>query len=437
MANPPTAEDHLEQRLDEALKETFPASDPIAVTPLPQGTKVARLGGKEGIPMAMKIAGGGKRVWFVTGASSGFGRAVSEAALQDGDHVVATSRSGDSTLALDVTDAGAVREAVRQALERFGRIDVVFNNAGYGHVGAVEELSDEELRRQLEVNLLGVINVTRAVLPAMREQRSGHLVQMSSLNGVEALPGGAYYTASKFAIKGFSEALAAEVAHLGIKVTVVEPGPFRTRFLEPASARWAAPMPDYAESVGKTRRLLGDMNGKQPGDPARAAQAILRVVRSEDPPLHLPLGHMAYGQIRKTLGAQLAELERTAALGLETDFADERPRADLVREAYSAFNARDVEAGVALMDPEVDWPNVPEGGYVHGRDRVREHWREQFERVDPRIEIAAIAQKDGRVEALVRQVVRGLDGSKLSDDRVLHVFTFAGERIKRMEVGVA
>jgi NAD(P)-dependent dehydrogenase (short-subunit alcohol dehydrogenase family) len=388
-----------------------------------------------------------RRVWFVTGASSGFGRAVSEAALQNGDRVVATARN-PATLAallehhpaqalalpLDVTDAGAAREIAAQALARFERIDVVFNNAGYGHVGAAEELDDDELRRQLEVNLLGVINVSRAVLPAMREQRSGHLVQMASLNGVEPLPGGAYYTASKFAVKGFSEALAAEVAHLGIKVTIVEPGPFRTRFLDEASARWAEPTFDYAASVGKTRKLLREMNGTQPGDPARAAQAILRAVQSDRPPLHLPLGHMAFAQIRKTLRAQLDELESVAALGAETDFPAGGEREDLVRQAYSAFNARDVEAGVALMDPNVDWPNVPEGGFVHGQDEVREHWREQFRRVDPRIEVAAISEKDGRVEALVRQVVRGADGRKLSDDRVLHIFTFAGERIKRMEV---
>lgn len=390
----------------------------------------------------------GQRVWFITGASSGFGRAVSLAALQNGDRVVATARNPAAVgllvgqdpgralaLPLDVTDPEAAREAVRQALARFGRIDVVFNNAGYGHVGAIEELSDDELRRQLDVNLFGVINVTRAALPALRKQRSGHLLQMASLNGVEALPGGAYYTASKFGIKGFSEALAAEVAHLGIRVTIVEPAPFRTRFLDAKSARWAAPMPEYAQSVGKTRDLLRKLDGHQPGDPARAAQAILRAVEAEKPPLRLPLGQMAFDQIRKTLGAQLKELESSAAIGAATDFPSGGEHADLVRQAYSAFNARDVDAAVALMDPDVDWPNVPDGGYVHGQEQVRKHWREQFRQADPRIEVAGIAEKsDSRVEAHVRQIVRGLDGSKLSDDHAVHVFTIAGNRIKRMEV---
>jgi NAD(P)-dependent dehydrogenase (short-subunit alcohol dehydrogenase family) len=389
------------------------------------------------------------RVWFVTGASSGFGRAVTMAALQNGDRVVATARDSQTirsltephpdralALQLDVTQAEAARKAVEQACARFARIDVVFNNAGYGHVGAVEELSDDELRRQLDVNLMGVINVTRAALPLMRKQRSGHLVQMSSLNGVEPLPGGAYYTASKFGVKGFSEALAAEVAHLGIHVTIVEPGPFRTRFLSAGSAKWAPPMPDYADSVGKTRELLRKLDGSQPGDPARAAQAIVQAVQMKKPPLHLPLGRMAFEQIRKTLNAQLLELDRWAGLGAATDFAREgEGNEDLVRRAYSAFNAKDVESGVALMDPEVDWPNVAEGGFVHGRDGVRRHWREQFRLVDPRIEVSGVAKKaDGRVEAHVRQIVRGLDGSKLADEQAVHIFTIAGERIKRMEV---
>src|ERR1700741_2654162 len=351
----------------------------------------------------------GNRIWCVPGASSGFGRAVSLAALQNGDRVVATARNPAAVgwliekaparalaLPLDVTDPEAAREAVRQALARFGRIDVVFNNAGYGHVGAIEELSDDELRRQLDGTLMGVLNVTRAALPLLRKQRSGHLLQMASLNPIAPLPGGACYTASKFGVKGFSEALAAEVAHLGIKVTIVEPAPFRTRFLDARSARWAAPMPDYANSVGKTRALLRKLDGNQPGDPDRAAQAILRVVQAENPPLRLPLGHMAFDQIRSTLAAQLKELPGAAGIGAETDFPRGGEHADLVRQAYSAFNARDVEAGVALMDPDVDWPNVPEGGFVHGQEQVRNHWREQFRQADPRIEVAAIAEKDGR-----------------------------------------
>lgn len=387
-------------------------------------------------------------VWFVTGASSGFGRAVCEAALERGCRVVATGRhledlrhlterAPQSVLALrlDVTDANAAHEAMKGAISRFGRIDVVFNNAGYGHVGAIEELGDDELRKQLEVDLFGVINITRAALPYLRKQRSGHLVQMSSLNGVEGLAGAGYYCASKFGIEGFSETLALEVAHLGIKVTIVQPGPFRTRFLNDKSAKWAKPIADYADSVGKSRQTLRQLDGKQPGDPHRAALAIVQVVESERPPLRLPLGRMALDHIRAALDAERKELDAWAEVGAAADFPETDRTGDLVRRAYSAFNHREIEAGIALMDPEVDWPNVPEGGFVHGRDQLREHWRKQFSQVDPHIEIGRIDEKaDGRVEAQVRQIVRKLDGTKVSDDRLLHVFTIANERIKRMEV---
>jgi NAD(P)-dependent dehydrogenase (short-subunit alcohol dehydrogenase family) len=365
--------------------------------------------------------------------------------LARGDRVVATGRDlvaiGALTaqaperalaLRLDVTDAGAARGAMDQAVARFGRVDVVLNNAGYGHVGAIEELGDDELRRQLDVNLLGVVNVTRAALPHMRRQRSGHIVQMSSLNGIEGLPGAAYYAASKFAIEGFSESLAGEVAHLGIRVTVVEPAPFRTRFLAERSAKWAKPMPDYAASVGKTRELLRQMDGRQPGDPERAADAIIQAVETDPPPFRLPLGRMALDHIRAHLQARLGELDAWSGLGASTDFpADE----DLVRRAYSAFNNRDVDTGVALMDPEVDWPDASDGGYVHGREQVRRHWREQFSRVDPRIDVADVRQtRDGRVEARVRQIVRDREGGVLADHRLVHVFTVDHDRIKRMDV---
>jgi NAD(P)-dependent dehydrogenase (short-subunit alcohol dehydrogenase family) len=274
-----------------------------------------------------------RRVWFVTGSSSGFGRAVSEAVLDHGDRLVATarhvdgigalvSRGGERALALplDVTDTTAAKQAVNEAMTRFGRVDVVVNNAGYGHVGAIEELTEAELRQQIEVDFFGVVNVTRAALPHLRKQRSGHFVQMSSLNGVEPLPGGAFYTAAKFAVEGFSEALAGEVAHLGIKVTIVEPAPFRTRFLSGESAKWARPIDDYDASVGQVRRTLEQMDGKQPGDPARAARAIIQAVEAEDPPLRLPLGQMALDHIRAALDAEAKELEIWAHLSSTTDF---------------------------------------------------------------------------------------------------------------------
>jgi NAD(P)-dependent dehydrogenase (short-subunit alcohol dehydrogenase family) len=389
-------------------------------------------------------------VWFITGASSGFGQELAKAVLDRGHRIVATSRRTavlksledrfpDRVLAvkLDVTDAAAARDVMRQAVSRFERIDVVVNNAGFGYVGAIEELTDRELRKQLDVDLFGVINVTRAALPQLRKQRAGHIVQMSSLNGVEGLAGGGYYAASKFGIEGFSESLAAEVAHLGIKVTIVEPGPFRTHFLSEKSVKWAKPIADYAESVGKSRETLLAMDGKQPGDPARAALAIVQAVESDKPPLRLPLGRMALDHIRTALGGRLEELEAWADVAATADFPAEDAAAhvDLVRRAYAAFNDRAIEAGVALMDPEVDWPKVPDGGFVHGREQVREHWREQFARAEPHIEISDIRERgDSSVEARVRQIVRGRDGSELSDEELLHVFTIAHDRIKRMDV---
>ena len=276
------------------------------------------------------------RVWFVTGASSGLGRAVSEAVLERGDRLVVTARDVGSigtivesapdqahALELDVTDADAARAAVDETVERFGQLDVVVNNAGYGHIGAIEEATDEELRQQFEVNLFGVINVTRAALPRMRKQRSGHLVQMSSLNGIEGLAGGGYYAASKFAVEGLSESLADEVAHLGIKVTLVEPGPHRTRFLNDRSPDDGEPISDYADSVGKTRDVLRDLDGNQPGDPARAARAIIEAVEADDPPRRLPLGQMAVDSIRTKLSAQLDELEQWSELSASSDFPED------------------------------------------------------------------------------------------------------------------
>jgi NAD(P)-dependent dehydrogenase (short-subunit alcohol dehydrogenase family) len=263
------------------------------------------------------------RTWLVTGASRGFGRALSEAVVARGEQLVATARRPDfpGAVPLDVTDPEQAHAAVEQAVARFGRLDVVVNNAGYGHFGAIEELSEEALRRQFEVNVFGVLNVTRAALPVMRRQRSGHLVQMSSLNGIEGMAGGGCYCATKFAVEGLSESLAAEVAHLGIKVTIVEPGPHRTDFAGPASARVADPIDDYADSVGRAREAFAEMDGNQPGDPAAAAEAIVEAVHAAEPPLRLPLGRMALDNIRAKLTGQLDELERWERLGASTDLA--------------------------------------------------------------------------------------------------------------------
>ncbi len=273
-----------------------------------------------------------ERVWLITGASTGFGRALAEAVLDHGDRVVATARDPAAVedlarreperaraIALDVTDRERAREVVATAVEALGRIDVVVNNAGVGLLGAVEELSEDQLRGQFETNVFGVLNVTRAALPQLRRQRSGHLVQMSSVGGVRANPGHGIYAATKFALEGLSEALAKEVAHLGIRVTIVEPGPFRTDFAG-RSMTSAEPIDDYAEVMGPMQERFGEMDGTQAGDPALAAVAIIAAVEHEHPPLRLALGEHALSTIRSQLDARLGELDAWHALGSRTDF---------------------------------------------------------------------------------------------------------------------
>lgn len=275
------------------------------------------------------------RVWFVTGASTGLGRAQARAALAHGDRVVATARDVGAVkdlvdaapgralaLPLDVTDSGSAREAVRAALDAFGRIDVLVNNAGYGLRGAIEDIDETELRRQFETNVFGVLTVTRAVLPAMRRQRSGHIVQLSSVGGVVAMLGGAAYAGTKFALEGLSEGLAAEVAHLGIKVTIVEPGPFRTDFAG-RSIVWAVPSDDYAPVMVPAKERFDVWDGTQPGDPMKAAAAVIAVVEMDEPPLRLPLGPEAFDRIRDRLDSRIRELDEVEAIGRPTDFDPE------------------------------------------------------------------------------------------------------------------
>jgi NAD(P)-dependent dehydrogenase (short-subunit alcohol dehydrogenase family) len=278
------------------------------------------------------------RVWFVTGATSGFGRAMSQEILDRGERLVATGRDQQRVaetfpdrdrdralgLELDVTDAEAARGAFGDAVAHFGRVDVVFNNAGVaGSVGAAEEVTDEQIREQIETNLVGAINVTRAALPHLRRQRAGHLLQMSSLNGVEGLPGASYYAAAKFGIEGFSESLADEVAPLGIKVTIVEPGPHRTRLLADDNVAWSREIADYADTVGATRDQLRELDQNQPGDPVRAVKAMIKAVESTDPPRRLPLGEMAIEHIRAKLRDQLEQLDAWANLSTTSDFPDQ------------------------------------------------------------------------------------------------------------------
>ncbi|ADJ46630.1 short-chain dehydrogenase/reductase SDR [Amycolatopsis mediterranei S699] len=272
------------------------------------------------------------RVWLITGCSAGFGREIALAALAAGDRVLATARrpetleelldrGGDRlrTAALDVTDAGQIDAAVKAALEAFGRIDVVVNNAGNGSVGAVEELTMDELRALLDVMFFGAVAVTKAVLPHLRAQGSGTVVQISSMGGQVSLPGFGAYCAAKFALEGMSEALAAEVAPFGVKVLIVEPGAFRTEFGGGRMHR-SRTIDAYAVSTGGTREAVENMDGTQPGDPAKAAAAIVQAVGSDDAPLRLALGADAVEAIRahhETVAADLAaweEVSRATAL---------------------------------------------------------------------------------------------------------------------------
>ncbi|HJU26853.1 MAG TPA: oxidoreductase [Rhodanobacteraceae bacterium] len=282
-----------------------------------------------------------RRVWFITGASSGFGRSLAEAVAEHGDCLVATARDTDDisdlvdaepervrALELDVTDRAQVRAAIEEAVAAFGHIDVVVNNAGYGLFGALEEFPEEELRKQFETNVFGVLNVTRTALPHLRRQHSGHLVQMSSLDGVAPIAAGeSAYAATKFAVEGFSETLANEVAHLGIKVTIVEPGPSRTDFAGRSPTTKSVENDDYDETVGKALDWFAHLHGTQPGDPDRVARAIIEAVEADEPPLHLALGELALGTIRKKLEERSRELEAWEKLSASTDFDSARPSA--------------------------------------------------------------------------------------------------------------
>jgi NAD(P)-dependent dehydrogenase (short-subunit alcohol dehydrogenase family) len=275
----------------------------------------------------------GPRVWLVTGASSGFDRAVTEAAVEAGDVVVATVRRPAAlddlvaarsdrveALPLDVTDAAAAAAVVADVQARYGRIDVLVNNAGRGQVGAAEETSDAELRALFELHVFGPAALVRAVLPGMRARGTGAIVQMSSFGGQVAYPGFSAYCATKFALEGYSEALAAEVGPLGIAVVVVEPGAFRTAFSGPGLVQ-SVRIPAYDVTVGPTREMITGIDGAQPGDPAKAAAAILRALDAEHPPLRLPLGDDAVDGILVHLEAVGAEVRSWETVSRATAFA--------------------------------------------------------------------------------------------------------------------
>lgn len=275
------------------------------------------------------------RVWLITGANSGFGQAIAEAAIAAGDSVVAAARRPEALdglvaahpgrvvpVRLDVTDGERIPAAVAEALERFGRIDVLVNNAGRGLIGAVEEYTDRELRDLMELHFFGPAALTRAVLPHLRAQGSGAVVQMSSMGGRFSFPGVGAYSATKFALEGLSEALAQEVAGFGVKVLIVEPGAFRTGFAGGGALAHATPIAAYDPVVGPVRTGLPDSDGKQPGDPAKAAAAILAALDAEHTPLRLALGGDAVDGVLGQLDRARKEAEAWEAVGRGTDFAD-------------------------------------------------------------------------------------------------------------------
>jgi NAD(P)-dependent dehydrogenase (short-subunit alcohol dehydrogenase family) len=263
------------------------------------------------------------KTWFITGASRGMGAEFAKAALESGDSVVATSRSENSVtkavgvsdrllpFTLDVTVPSDAEKAVNAAVQRFGRIDVLVNNAGYGLCGALEECSVEETLAQYQTNVFGLINVTRAVLPAMRRQRTGHILNISSVGGFRADAGISAYCGTKFAVEGLSEALAKELAPLGIHVTIVEPGYFRTELLAPEALQYAASeIDDYAGTAGAVRKSVPTMHGKQPGSPRKLALALLRIVNSSDPPLRFLAGADAVSMFEQKLEGARVDLDR-------------------------------------------------------------------------------------------------------------------------------
>jgi NAD(P)-dependent dehydrogenase (short-subunit alcohol dehydrogenase family) len=272
------------------------------------------------------------KVWFITGASSGLGEALAAGAIEKGDSVVATFRKAEQASAfsqryngqglgvvMDVNSEAQITSAQQQALDRFGHIDVVVNNAGYGLIGAVEEASMEEIRAQMETNFFGAMAVTKAFLPHLRTNGGGHIIQISSQAGMRAAAGFGIYNASKFALEGFSEALAQEVAPFGIRVVIVEPGPFRTQFAGSSVIKARQPLEAYLKTpAGQMYQYIDKVNGTQEGDPVKGAQAIVDYVHDNKPNLRLPLGRTPLQAIRAKLAQVEADLKANEAIAVST-----------------------------------------------------------------------------------------------------------------------
>ncbi|RUM21473.1 SDR family NAD(P)-dependent oxidoreductase [Rhizobium vallis] len=282
------------------------------------------------------------KVWLITGSSRGLGRALAEAVLASGDNLVATARDPAQladlsgryggqvlALALDVTDEVAAAAVVDAAVRRFGRIDVLVNNAGYGNVGSIEDTSLADFRAQIETNLFGTIIMTKAVIALMRGQGAGHIIQFSSVGGRIGPAGRGAYSAAKFGVEGFSEVLSKEVAPFGIKVTVIEPGGFRTDFAG-ASTVLAGGRAEYAETVGATVRFQREYDGHQPGDPAKAAAVVVHIAGLDEPPFRLLLGSDAVGNVEKADAARIKADREWRAVSVSTDFEPGETRGALM-----------------------------------------------------------------------------------------------------------
>ena len=275
----------------------------------------------------------GSKVWFITGTSSGFGRELAEQILAKGDKVVATARKPEvlkdliekypetaRAVKLDVTNETDVKNAISETIKEFGRIDVLINNAGYAIVGAIEEVTNEQAKQQFDTNVFGVLNVTREALPILREQKSGHIVNIGSLVGISAFPSFGLYSASKFALEGLSESLAAEVAPHGIKTMVVEPGPFHTGFSGKGIFSGENPLPEAYPSTEELTNNFSEFDGPNAGDPAKAVKVIIEAVESENPPFRLPLGLFAFEAIEAKLENVKQEIATWRERAIQTNF---------------------------------------------------------------------------------------------------------------------
>jgi NAD(P)-dependent dehydrogenase (short-subunit alcohol dehydrogenase family) len=272
-------------------------------------------------------------VWLITGCSTGFGRELAKLVLARGWRAVVTARDEARVadlaagaeervlaLPLDVTKPDQVAAAVERARERFGRIDVLVNNAGYGYQASVEEGEEDKIRAQFDANVFGLFALTRAVLPVMRARKSGHVINITSVAGLIGFPGSGYYAATKHAVEGWSDALAAEVGPLGIRVTCVEPGPFRTDWAGRSLVQTVSRIADYAETAGARMKTTAGNSGTQAGDPVRAAEAMIRLTESASPPRHLVLGAFGFEAVTERMRSRLKEIEASEAVSRGADY---------------------------------------------------------------------------------------------------------------------